>query len=571
MRKVFVIISSLTFLVLVGGAIYLWYEARGVRGLDIDLIVPAEISVGIPFNLEVDISNDSKNILKEAQLMIELPEHMVFLGSSPDKTVDSKNLGNLGVGSLTQESYRLLSLAGENTIKEIKATVTYLPAALGSRFEKSSSVTFSVLESSLTLDMSLPQKVFSGERFEVTVAYKNNTGEDLNNLKLKVIYPPAFTFREATLRPDFGNNSWDLGDLRSNSEGELVVAGELTGPDDAFFEFGATLEADFLGQSYAVAEKAATIAIEPSPLSLAIGLNNDSAFIAHLGDELNYVINFLNNTDVGLRDAVIKAKLTGAMFDLTSLNTNAYLSTVNNTLVWNTSNTPSLSVLAPGASGSVDFKLRVKNNYPITRLSDKNFTLKAEVEIESPTVPYNVAAQKTVSVVTLETKVGGKIGIDAKAFFRDAPSGILNRGPWPMKVGQATQFTIHWLVSNASTDVKNVEVKAFLGGNVMFTGVVKSTGASEPTYNERTQEVSWMIPNVPAGKGIINPPLETIFQVEATPGVNQVGSQMTLIQRTNARAEDDFTGEILTAEDIEITSARLDDPTVTGEQGIVIQ
>ena len=547
----------------------MWYEARGVKGLNIDLIVPAEINVGIPFNLEVDISNDSKNILKEAQLMIELPEDMVFLGSSPDKTVDSKNLGNLGVGSLTQESYRLLSLAGENTIKEIKATVTYLPAALGSRFEKSSAVTFSVLESSLTLDMSLPQKVFSGEEFEVTVSYKNNTGQDLNNLKLKAVYPPAFTFRAAALRPDFGNNSWDLGDLRSNSEGELVIKGELTGPDDAFFEFGAALEADFLGQSYAVAEKLATIAIEPSPLSLQISLNNNPEFIAHLNNELNYTINFVNNTDVGLRDVVIKAKLIGAMFDLLTLNTSAYLSTVNNTLIWNTSNTPSLALLAPGASGSVTFKLRVKNDYSITRLSDKNFTLKVEVEIESPTVPYFVAAQKTVSLAFLETKVGGKIGVEARAFFRDAPSGILNRGPWPMKSGQATQFTIHWLISNASTDVKNIEVKAFLGGNVRFTGTVKGNSASMPTYNERTQEVTWIIPSVSAGKGIINPPLEAIFQVEATPSINQVGSQMTLIQRTDARAEDDFTGETLTAEDAEITTARLDDPTVTGEQGTV--
>ncbi len=570
-RTVFITFSVLAILVLLGGGAFLWLELKGSRGLDIDLLVPKEIAVGEPFDLEVDVGNGSDNVLEDAELLVELPEDIVFLGSSPEKRLDSKVLGNLGVGSLNQETFRLIALGGENTVKEIIVTVTYLPSSLGSKFEKSQAITFSVLEPVISLDLSLPQKVFAGEDFEIKVTYKNVSELDFSDLKLKMSYPPVFVFKSATLKPDLGNNTWNLGGLRSGSEGEFEVKGQLIGPDESFFELAISLEAGFLGRAYTILKRTAAISIAPSPLSLAINLNDNPDYVAHLGDELVYKLAFLNNTEVGLKDVIIKARLIGEMFDLRTLSTRAALRAIDNTLIWNTANTPELALLSPGSSGAVEFRLKVMENYPIQRLSDKNYVLKIEAEIESPTVPEAVAAEKTLGIAKHEAKVGGRVIVEALGFFRDAPSGILNRGPWPLKVGQATNFTVHWRLINASTDLRDVEVKAFLGGNVRATGVIKSTIPPQPVYNERTGELVWQIGNLQATRGVLTLPPEAIFQIEATPSINQLGSPMLLIQETSVSALDEFTGESLNHRDGPIASDSLNDPTVTIIEGRVVQ
>ncbi|HEY4475686.1 MAG TPA: hypothetical protein VJB92_03120 [Candidatus Paceibacterota bacterium] len=555
----------------IGAGFYLWSQSGAVRGLEITLGVPSEIRSGSPFDFSVSVTNRSSNVLKEAELIIELPEDVIAIDSPGRKTLLTKTLGNLGPGSFTEEAFELLALGGENTVKELMATVRYLPGSLGSQFERSEKIAFSVGEPSVSLDLSMPQKVFSGEEFEIAVSYGNISDRDFDDLRLKITYPPSFIFKSSSLKPDFGNNVWDLGALRSSSEGKFTIKGELRGPDESFFELAAVLDASFFGRSYTITRKTASIAIASSPLSLEIKLNDTQDFIAHAGSDLNYTLNFKNNTDIGLRDVIVKAKLTGEMFDVGTLRTNASLQSTENQLIWNAGNTPLLSILSPGSSGSVNFSVRAKANYPIRRLSDRNFVLKVEAEIESPTVPQSVTAERTLGIARLETKVGGAVAIDAQGFFRDAASGILNKGPWPLKVGQPTNFTIHWLVRNYSTDVNNLTIKAFLGNNVRLTGVIKSNGGIEPLYNERTQEVVWSLGKISATKGVLTNPLEAVFQVEATPSVNQVGGPIVLIRETAAEATDEFTNETLTARDTDVTTTSLDDATVKQSEGIVAQ
>ena len=159
--------------------------------------------------------------------------------------------------------------------------------------------------------------------------------------------------------------------------------------------------------------------------------------------------------------------------------------------------------------------------------------------------------------------------VDAKAYFRDATAGILNEGPFPPKVNRATNFTVHWLITNYGTDISGIEVKAFLGPNVKMTNLAKSNAGSVPAYNAQTQEVSWQIDKIIATKGLLGSPPEAIFQVEVIP--SQAGNYWPLIQGTSLKATDDFTGISLTAVDSAITTLLPDDRTVLSSQGIVVQ
>ncbi len=569
-KKVFLTIAVLVALSLVGVGAFLLLQSGNIKGLSLNLVAPQEVKVGVPFDLRVEIGNDSNNILKEAELTIELPAGIAFVGSPEEKNFDTKQLGTLGAGSVADETFTLIAVKGENSVAEVKATVSYLPANLGSRFEKHGNASVAITSSAINLDFTLPEKVFAGEDFNIELPYKNVGGTDLNNLELTLTYPPAYAFRDSSLKATTGNNVWDLGDLRSGSDGKLIVKGALIGAEGSFFEIKAELSARYNNRSYVIAEKSASIAIATSPLSLTVKLGG-SAVSVHPGDDLSYQLQYVNNTDVALRDVVVTAKLAGEMFDFVTLATSASFRQNDRTLVWNGGNASTLSLIPPGGSGTVDFRIKAKAVYPLKKLSDKNFILKVDASIESPTLPPNVSSSRTIGVGRLETKVGGAIQVDARGFFRDAGSAILNKGPWPPKVEQATQFTIHWVLTNYATDAKNVVLKAFLGNNVRATGIIRSNISAAPVYNDRTSEMRWEIPLVPAGRGVVNAPLEAIFQVELTPASNQVGSAPTLLQETSIEAVDDFTGENLVSKDSPITTGSLDDPTVTPSQGTVIQ
>ncbi len=561
-----------TAVIILGGGViaYVAYQAKVSKGLDIQISGPEKVLVGVPFDVKVNVVNSSDNLLDQVRLNINLPDGLAFLGSPAAKNVDFRDLGSVQPGEVSQQTISLIALNGQNTYKQITASVSYLSGSLSSRFQKESSFQLAVGDYGITLDIATPQKVFSGESFDTGITYKNSSTIDFDSLKLALEYPPTFTLSRSTLKPDVGNNTWLLGGLHKNSENTFTITGNIIGPDDATFDLKATVYATFLGQEYPININAATLSIAASPLSIKIALNGGTDYIAKADDALHYTLTYTNNTDIGLRDVIITAQLVGEMFDFSQLSSNGSFNSVNNTLTWNASNIPSLSSLSPGESGEIDFALKTKSAYPIRRLSDKNFMLKVRTTIESPTVPNFVQANKTFSLSSLETKVADQIRLATKVLFRDPNSGILNKGPFPPRVGQATQFTVHWQITNYSNDAKDITVSAFLGGNVKFTGLAKaSAGAAVPTYNDRTQQVTWTIGRIPATVGVISAPLEATFQISATPSSSDVGTFMQVIQESLIKATDDFTNQGMDGATPPVTTQLPDDPTVINTPGIV--
>lgn len=557
------------FLSSVGAAIFVWYQNRNARGLAIDIEVPSRVLVGIPFDVTVFVRNESRSVLRDTALSLVLPQNIVAVGSDAKKTIITRALGDLGVQSVNEETMQLLITGGENTLQELTAQVIYTPSAVGGQYKREETETFPISGVGIALDIISPAKVFSGQEFDAEITYRNESGTLLSDVRLKAVYPQAFSLKNATPKADVGNAIWNLGTLRDGGEGKITLKGVVSGPAASFFDLQMVVEANILGEWYTIQQKAAALTIEASPLSLAISLNNSENYVANTGEELSYILRYQNGTDVPLRDVILRAKLTGEMFDYATVLSNASLRAADNTLVWNAANTPALALLNPGVSGTVEFRIRVKPQYPLRRLSDKNFTLKVDAIIESSTVPQFVGAEATFTEVVLQTKVAGKTTVDAKGFFRDASSGVLNSGVYPPRVGQPTQFTIHWIVTNYGTDVNNVQLRSFLGGNVRFVKSITSTTPTSPQYNDRTQEIIWEIDRIPATKGVIDAPHEAVFQIELLPSIAQANSVPTLLQPVTLHATDAFTETLLEWNDVAITTDLPDDPTLSTNGAVV--
>ncbi len=114
-------------------------------------------------------------------------------------------------------------------------------------------------------------------------------------------------------------------------------------------------------------------------------------------------------------------------------------------------------------------------------------------------------------------------------------------------------------------------MKASLGREVKWVSAVKSNIESSPTYNERTQEVTWNIDKILAARGILSDPIEAVFKVELTPNVTEVGQYKDILGKTTLTATDDFTGVDMVSYDNPLTTNLTDDETVRSENGRVVQ
>jgi len=565
--------TKLIFLIVLLGivAVSLWYIYQNQnRDVGLQVILPTDVFVGVPLDAQVSLSNQSGTILNDVSLTMTLPSGVVFVGSGEEKLIENRSLGNIGEGSLNTEHFQIAFLKGANTTQAIKVSVSYSPSSLGARFEEQKKTEIAVKTAGVVVSLRGPQKVLSGEEFPIELVYQNMADTDANDLVLQLVYPADFSFTSSSLKPDIGKDTWNLGDLRKGSEGKFSVRGSLLGPDNAVENFLANLKVNLKGRVYTLEPQPFQLTVTPSPLLLNIKINDQVEYITKPDEALTYVVSYVNNTDTALRDAVIRVRLVGEMFDLNTLETNAVLRLSDSTLVWNSQNAPELNLLSPNSAGFVQFKVRTKHQYPIRRFGDKNFVLKTEAQIESPTVPPSVSASRTLSVKQIETKVSGNLTIATKAYFRDAAAGFVNKGSLPLRVGQATDFTIHWLLQNAADDVSKLEMRASLPEGVKFTGQVTSNFGSPPTYDAANNQVVWVIDTIPANKGIVDQPIEAVFQVEATPAAAQVGSYMSLLGDTSVKATDNFTNSEITATAGPVTTALSDDQTV-GQKGGVVQ
>ncbi|MFH0890535.1 MAG: hypothetical protein V1856_00705 [Candidatus Liptonbacteria bacterium] len=542
MAKILIILGVLALLSGTGIAVYFIWFAPQPSVLALEFETPFEVAVGQPFEVAVHFSNPNEQVIQGAKLSLTLPEGISFVGKDISQRTSEQMVGDIGPGSLNRQSFNLIVVNGVQSVKRISARLTYgLASNPSAEFEAKKETSISIGQSSIAVSFALPEKVFSGQNFDIGVNYVNNTSQDLENVQLKLDYPPVFQYKESSVEPTQGNNYWNLGSLRAGQGGELSINGNMVGRDAVEYSLNGAITASYQGQTYTISAQTAKIGIATSPLVVGIQVNGSSESVLNFGEIVRYAVNFRNDSNTTLKNLTVQANIVGEAADMSGLRTDGSLDSLNNTITWNPATTFSLASLSPGATGSVSFDLPLKKQIVPTRLSDKDYTVRVDAQVESPTIPAGAVGSKTISMTGLESRVAGRLDFEAKGYYRDAASGIVNSGPYPPRAGVPTKYTIHWILRNYTTDMGNVRISANLRPNTLFTGTTKSTISPKPQFNTETGEVYWEVSNLAAGQGIVGGKLEAIFQVENTPAVNEIGSDSVLLSESKMTGKDLFT------------------------------
>ncbi len=538
-------------------------------GIVVEIQSPDSVSRGVPFEVVVQIANGIDNFTEEGVVSINTTSGLLNAENLSGKTIITEEVGDLGGGSLVRKTFKLFPLGDINSAQKINVRFSFVSSKTKYEIEKDKSI--SIGDPAIKLTVEKPEQVMSGSDFKMIIGYENGSDSDFSDMALKIEYPSGYTFKEATYNPASLNNYWKLGEVKAGTKGSIQITGSIDATDASSFDFPVSAFVAFLGEDRLVAEKTVNVFIAPSPIAMRIIANGNENFIAHAGSQIKYSIRYENKSGISLADAVIKAELDGDMFDLKTLVSNGSFDSRTNTITWTASKVSELTLLDPGATGEVNFTVKLLSELPVKRSSDKNFILKVNSSMESPSVPYYISGDKTTGFALLETKVAGTVSFDAKAFYRDSLAQIINSGVLPPKVNQAVQYTIHWNISNYGSELRDVTVKASLESGVRWTGVVKSNMSVLPTYDSRTNEVTWKVEKIQANRGLFDDPAEAVFQVEVIPNITQVGRAIPILSTSVFSGTDNFTDSSVSDTDTAITTLLPDDKTVGRNDGIVVQ
>jgi hypothetical protein len=588
-------IAVFLLLLLIAGGVF-WYRyiqkkvvaptvsVAYVQGVD-------KIYSGLPFNVTLSISNTSNDALETVRLSLLLPDGVYFAGSGQqDQRFMEHDIGAIGPGSIRQESFSLIAGGGAQTILHLQATLSYASQKLASaQFEEKSDIAITIDQPAVKFSLVAPGSVYNGQRAELKISYENNVAQDLKGLKIHLDIPDSLKVASTTLPTDpKTNNEWTF-DLPQNGSGTISIFGVFIGQENAVYNVGGRISISYNNSNFDIMSLTTPVSIRTAPLSLGVSVNGSTDYVAHAGEELDYIIAYENNSNVPIKSATIQASFlnpaanqpdasgtspsvvsqSNSLFDYTSVSTNGSFDSLGDIITWRTSDTPNLSSIDPGQGGTVDFKVRLKNSFPVVRMADKNFSIGVDATIESPTVPENTTADNTFSEASIKTKVTGNLNFRALGLWKDAPSKIINNGLYPPHVNQATQYTVHWILSSVASDMSSIHVSAFLSNGTRFTGTVKGNAPTLPQYDQHTGEVTWDVATIPANTGVLAPPYEAIFQIENTPSVNQAGKEYELVGKSALTARDQYGALDISLSAPSIGTSLPDDPAATaGNRGI---
>ncbi len=537
----------------------------------IEIVGPTQVNSGKLLTYEITYKNENRLTIKNAVLRINYPENFKP-ENNPDFKSDNLTSGSFNIGTIKGKTQGKIILNGKayspkGALIYLKAVMSYNPSGYSSQFQANSQLGVSVNSAPITLEVLAPQNVSSGDAVDYQINYRNDGGETINNLVVKIEYPDQFTFSSASPKASADNNTWDIGNIPAGQSGKIVVSGKLEGERDNIKTVQASIGVSQQNEFVVYNSESAETKMIFSPLAIIQAVNKKKNLNVNAGDTLEFEIAYKNNGNVGLRDVIITEKIDSALLDYSSLKLKSgSFDTDSRTITWKASDIEELANLGANQGGLLNFSIRVSNTFPVGEKKDKNFIIKSVAKIDSPDVPTPISMNKIISSNEINMKVNSVVAVSVKGYYAD--KSISNSGPIPPKVGEETTYTIHWKALNISNNVSGVKVSAILPTNSQMTGKISPEGANLE-YNSRTNEIVWTIGNMESGTGLLLESPEVAFQVKIKPSPDQVGREVGLLGKTTITAKDLFTEENITGEYEAKNTNLMEDASIAGKNRVV--
>ena len=537
-------------------------------GVKLEIEGPNQVSVGDEVVYKLKYSNDTKLDLNNMTFKFTYPDDSVVLkdGTAVTNLSETFTVDQLSPGQKAEREFKAFLVGDRGNIKTAKVEISYKAGDLRTVFEKNTSLSTTIIGLPISLTLSAPPNSVPGQLVNYVLDYRNESNDDIYDLRFEFDYPDGFSFQRSTPSPNTGNYIWLVPVLKKSNGGRISITGPLNGKEGETKNILVLLKRK-IGDQYVNYEKAETSSvIADSLLNAEVLVNDSSDYSAFAGDDLNYVVKYSNSSNYNLVGVNLTIKLEGEMYDVSSLDTKGgYYDNSNNTITWNASTVSDFANLAPNKKGQVSFRIKLKSSIPSGATGSKNLFVRASARLSTPNVPSGVGGDEIFVETNLVTKISTQPTLKQTVYYNDPAFG--SSGPLPPEAGKETSFTIHWQITNPGNDMSGVKITGILPAGVNWKSVVSvGSGQPEPIFNKNTSEVVWNLGVLPQGVGVTGAKYEASFQITIKPSINQKGSPVLIIKDSKLSGQDTFTKQniIVPARDIST-----DDPVDRPGEGIV--
>lgn len=521
---------------------------------------PTQAAVGDEITYKVVYGNDNQSELRDLKFRFVYPEGSVIVrdGKVVNTLSEEFEVEDLGTGARGEKELKAFLTGDRGNVRMARVEMSFRAGSLRAPFEKTADLSTTLISVPVSMNLAAPPSPVAGQNINYIFDYRNESGQDIADVRFEFEFPQGFTVRETSPNPA-EPGVWTLPALNRGQAGRITVTGTLDGREGEVKAVSVSMKRRVNGE-YVTYQKTTTSSVISNPLlSLELLVNNSRDYTAHLRDRLEYMLRYRNNSSSNIIGLNLQLKLEGEMYDFSNMDTQGgFFDASSGTVLWNAGSVPDFATLLPGRSGEVKFRISLKDRFP-GGAAGGNFSVKASSRLTTPNVPSGQPGTEISVGSELVTRISTQPSFTQTMYYNDPAFG--SSGPLPLQVGQETVFTVHWEVINPGNSMEQSQIKAILPPGINWLNVV-STGAGQamPTYNPNSSEVSWNIGLLPQGAGVTSAEYEATFQVSIRPST---AGQVPLIIREAALSGIDS----FTRENISVTSGALDAGQVVDRPG----
>ncbi|MCR4274949.1 MAG: DUF11 domain-containing protein [Candidatus Campbellbacteria bacterium] len=543
----------------------------------IEIIVtgPVVAAAGEILPLAIEVRNTNATALQLADLLIEYPP-----GTRVPDDVTTElyryraSLGTIPSGGHVSTTTKAILFSEEGSEQKIIVSLEYRVAGSSAIFSKESSFSVRIGASPLTLKVSAPKSINSGQDIELTLDVTSNTSIILEDVVVAANYPFGFSFVSASPDATFSDTTWSLGDIEPKGKRTIKIRGTLSGQDeeDRIFRFSSGIatagDTTKLGAVFAQIDHTIQVARSFIDTSMVINGSSDDSVTMYPGRTAKVDITWNNNLSTQLTDGVIVVTLEGeAVNEKRVTSADGFYNSSKNTITWNKIDTHSLKTIDSGSQGKVSFSFDIlSTDASGSGRIDPEITL--ALAFTATAVSEGETPEEVRSDTTKIIHVASDVRLESIAVRTIGP--LENSGPVPPAVEQKTTYTIIWSIANSVNDLTKTEVRAVLPAYVSWENVT-SPSSEDITFESSTKEVVWSPGKIRAGTGFSTPAKTVAFQVGLTPSATQIGTVPILIEDATLSATDGAVGGTVGDTAPEVNTNLNSDPGFEGTWSRVVE
>lgn len=572
MKKI-LLVAALFCLCAAGAAALIYFKGDNfisTKNLDISIEGPVSISAGSPVELQITITNNNNAALDSVSMNIIYPE------GTRDATDTTKTLTHTGevlkalnAGEKITKNEKAVFLGSEGDTKSVRVSVSYRVRGSNAVFTKDKVFDLTIGSAPVSISVTRPESVTSGEPFTATVSVVANSEDILKNIVLRAEFPYGWKLSEASPpATDTGKSVWLLGDLSPGDKKTITLRGVLLGEDNeerTFRFFVGVGKGGSAAFDTSLSQNSVVIAIKRPSLDLSVKLNGDNSdeYSAPAGKQIQGTVTIINNLSTNLVSPQVEVKLSGAALDRQSVTSQGgFYNSASNSVIWNQSNTQSFAALAPGDARTLIFSFASLINLPSGSANQKiDVVSNLSGRSQDSGTNVNVTDKRTV-------KIASEVSLSSKALFTRGP--FQNTGTIPPKAEKETSYTIDLILGNTQNDIVDAKVTGTLGANVKWNAEASPMGASM-AYDEKTRTVTWNVGTLASGSGFSSPGKELFLKVYLTPSLGQVGGVPVLLSNITFTGTDSFTQSPVRVTNPAVTTRISSDPSYVQGDEIVVK